>query len=244
MLKSTIRNIFSILGYSIKKNKINKQFRTEDNDSMLAGLYRIKNLGIQPSTIIDIGAAQGTWTQKALNVWPSAKFELIEPLIEQQQILKNLKIEHSNIDYYMAAAGENKGEITMNVSIDLDGSGIYGEDSANARKVSILRIDDLCNERPGDFFLKLDTHGYEIPILKGALKTLKNTSVLVIEVYGFFVSPTGLLFNQLSTYLDDLGFRLIDIVDIMRRPGDQAFWQADAFFIRKDHPVFTNNSYA
>ena len=69
-------------------------------------------------------------------------------------------------------------------------------------------------------------------------------SLLVIEVYGFYVSPTCLLFNQLTTYLDGFGFRLIDMVDIMRRPGDQAFWQCDAFYIRKDHPVFANNSYA
>ena len=59
-----------------------------------------------------------------------------------------------------------------------------------------------------------------------------------MEVYGFKISPTCLVFHEMSDYSSQLGFKLIDIVDIMRRPGDQVFWQADAFYIRKDHPVF------
>jgi hypothetical protein len=65
----------------------------------------------------------------------------------------------------------------------------------------------------------------------------------VIEVYGFHISPTCLIFHELSAELDKLGFRLIDIVDIMRRPDDNAFWQCDAFFIKNDHPIFLSNSY-
>jgi len=80
--------------------------------------------------------------------------------------------------------------------------------------------------------------------LKGAVQALRNTQLLIIEVYGFKISPTCLIFQQFANYMDNLGFQLVDIVDTMRRPGDQAFWQCDAFFIRKEHPVFQNNSYA
>jgi hypothetical protein len=33
-------------------------------------------------------------------------------------------------------------------------------------------------------------------------------------------------------------------VDIMRRPGDELFWQCDFFFLRSDHSYFKRNSYA
>jgi hypothetical protein len=45
-------------------------------------------------------------------------------------------------------------------------------------------------------------------------------------------------------YMDNLGYRLFDIVDIMNRPTDKAFWQCDAFFIKKDNPVFQTNTYS
>jgi FkbM family methyltransferase len=242
LLKSVLRGFFSRLGYTLQKK--NPSVITADSQSSMAeGLKRMKTLGISPATIIDIGAAQGTWTEKALAYWPASNYILVEPLMEQQATLQELKRLHPNIDFHLAVAGETAGETWLNISDDLDGSGVYGFESPNTRKVPVLRIDDICKDLSGDFLIKLDTHGYEVPILKGASSALQRTSLLIIEVYGFYISPTCLLFNQLSSYLEDLGFRLIDIVDTMRRPGDKAFWQADAFFIRKDHPVFANNNY-
>jgi len=244
MIKGIIKRFLASQGYSL--NRVSDKQSGPGDDTMIAGLRRIKKLGINPSTIVDIGAAQGTWTVKALSVWPSSKYELVEPLTEQVKWLEGLKNSqsHARIDYHLAVAGEQVGEIWMNVSDDLDGSGIYGDQCSNGRKVPVLKIDDITINRSGDFFLKLDTHGFEIPILKGSANTLKNTAVLVIEAYGFHVSPTAILLDQLIAYLDELGFRLFDIVDIMRRPGDHAFWQCDAFFIRKDHPVFEKSTYA
>jgi hypothetical protein len=83
-----------------------------------------------------------------------------------------------------------------------------------------------------------------VPILKGAANTLKNTDVLIIEVYGFHVSPTCLLFHELTQYLSELGFRLFDIVEVMRRSKDNAFWQADAVYLKTTNRVFADNRYA
>ena len=239
IIKSILRKALSSRGYNIYKRDIIPC----NQKSMSAGLERMKLLNIYPDTIIDVGAAQGTWTEKALILWPSAKYELVEPLIEQTAILNELKSKYSNINYHSAVAGEEPGETWLNVSSDLDGSGIYGIKGRSARKVPIITIDEIVKNTSGTIMIKLDTHGYEVPILKGSVEALKRTSLLVIEVYGFFVSPTCLLFHELSAYLDKLGFRMIDLVDIMRRPGDQAFWQADAFFIRKENAVFERNSY-
>jgi len=211
---------------------------------MTAGLRRLNQIAISPDIIIDLGAAQGFWTEKSLTVWPGAKYELVEPLIEQLSSLTELKKKHPKIDFHMAVAGESAGEIGLNVSPDLDGSGVYEETNENARKVPVVMIDEIVRKSHGTILLKFDTHGYEVPILNGAKESLKRVTAIVMEVYGFKISPTCLVFQEMSDYLDKLGFKMVDIVDLIRRPGDQVFWQADAIYIRKDNPVFEKNSYA
>ena len=240
IISSLIRKTLNSAGYTVYKTDMG----SHDPGSMAAGLERISKLGIQPGTVVDLGAAQGTWTEKALKIWPAANFELVEPLSEQTGVLDRLKARHPNVGYHLAVAGEVTGETFLNVSPDLDGSGVYGEQAGNARKVPVITIDEIVRGKPGKILIKFDTHGYELPILKGAGEALKRTELLIIEVYGFPISPTCLLFHELSAYLDSVGFRLVDIVDVVRRPGDEAFWQADAFYLRKDHPVFQKNSYA
>jgi FkbM family methyltransferase len=99
-------------------------------------------------------------------------------------------------------AGNDVQSIKFSVSNDLDVSGVYGNDAPNRREVRSFRIDDIVKDETGSLLIKLDTHGYEIPIFEGALKALKKTEVLIVEVYGFHVSSTGLLFHNLSSYLE------------------------------------------
>lgn len=242
ILKSTIKKGLNRLGYNLAKIKPNKKMDKETN-TMSSALERLKNLGIDPKCIVDVGAAKGSWTKLAIQNWPEATYELIEPLIEQKNNLSTLRSMYTNVNYYQAVAGEMPGHIPFSVSNDLDGSGVYGEGSDNIRHVQVITVDEICKEKSGPFMIKLDTHGYEIPILKGAKEALSNTDALVIEVYGFYVSPTGKLFHELSVFLYELGFRLVDIVDIMRRPKDKAFWQADAFYLKEANPIFEENSY-
>jgi FkbM family methyltransferase len=238
IIKSIIKATLNRAGYEI----YSKIPSSGNSESMKAALQRLKLKGINPSCIIDIGAAQGTWTEKAIEYWPKSSYQLIEPLHEQKQVLDEFKKKHANINYHLAVAGEERGETYLNVTEDLDGSGVYGGQSGNSRKVPVITIDDIASVG-NSFLIKLDTHGYEVPILKGAVKTLPHTEALIIEVYGFRISPTCLLFHELSSYLDTVGFRLVDIVDIMRRRKDSAFWQADAIYIRKNHSLFLDNRY-
>ncbi len=243
MIKSLIKKIISTTGYGLYKINKRENIVQYDGNLMIAGLQRMKNIGIDPTLVVDVGAAQGKWSENLLGLWPAANYHLIEPLFENISHLDKLKKSHSNIKFHLAVAGEGEGNIELFVSDDLDGSGIYGIKGEKTRVVPMTSIDTIVKHEK-DILIKLDTHGYEVPILKGAEKTLKNTILLVIEVYGFRISPSCLLFHEITAYLDNLGFRLIDLVDIMRRPGDQVFWQADAFYVRKEHPVFNKVSYA
>ena len=245
-LKNILKGIIGITGFEIRKkprSTVPKLPHSIEKGTMGFALSRLKNLGINPSTIIDVGAASGSWTKQAIMHWPKATYHLIEPLEEQFGRLQKLQEKYKGIKIHAGVAGEVKNKVNFSVTGDLDGSGVYGDNAENVRQVDVYPIDELVGSQGTNFLIKLDTHGYEIPILKGASGTLKKTDALIIEVYGFYVSPTAILFHEISDYLMKIGFRLYDIVDVMRREKDQAFWQADAVYLKSDHPVFSDNRY-
>jgi len=92
--------------------------------------------------------------------------------------------------------------------------------------------------------IKLDTHGFEVPIIEGATKTLEDTQFLVIETYNFILkTEESLKFNEMCDYLEKKGFRVIDIAEPLYRPFDQSLWQLDIFFIRDDRDAFKTLRY-
>lgn len=215
-------------------------------NKMSSGLMRCKNRGFTPTTIIDVGAAEGKWTLDAMKIWDNSNFVLFEPLKERDKDMDIIAATHRNCFVVKAGAGDKKGQINFYVTEDLDGSGIADNGTgADKRIINITTIDDEIGRLAldGPFLLKLDTHGYEVPIIEGALSTLKETELCVIECYGFQIAPKSLLFWEMCQYMDLKGFRLIDIVDVMHREKDKAFWQCDAFFAPKHHESFKYSTY-
>jgi FkbM family methyltransferase len=213
--------------------------------TMQAALERAAARGLDIGTVVDIGAASGRWTRKALPLFPDARFLLLEPLEEHRAELDALHREHSRTDFLIAAAGDTAGEAALTVAPDLDGSGIYDRASPAARKVPLVTLDSVLRERglPGPYLLKFDTHGYEVPILAGAAATLRETALIVMEVHNFQLTARSLRFHEMCAHLETLGFRCADVADINLRPKDKLLWQADFFFLPKTSPLFAYPAY-
>lgn len=248
-LKRLIQKLLHSIGYEIRRMPyVTTPYSNQviEQGSMRAGLLRSLERGVRPATVIDIGAAQGTWSTSAAGIFSEANFVLIEPLYERKDDLLHLQARESRFHVVNAAAGPVCGELNLYVTRDLDGTGIADNGTnATLRTVPMTTID--CEiERlrlPGPFLLKLDTHGYEVPILRGAEKILQESSLVVIECYGFRIAPQSLYFWEMCELMLNYGFRLIDIVDVLRRPKDSAFWQLDAFFVPIDVEVFQTSTY-
>jgi hypothetical protein len=91
--------------------------------------------------------------------------------------------------------------------------------------------------------VKLDVHGVEIPILNGAVETLKQTNVLVIEAYNFNLIDSAVPFWDLCQHMLVLGYRPLDVFDVLYRELDRAFWQFDLLFVKSDLPLFRDLRY-
>jgi FkbM family methyltransferase len=213
--------------------------------TMHGALQRAAARGLDVRTVVDIGAASGRWTRKTLPLFPDARFLLLEPLEEHRAELSALQREHPRIDFLIAAAGGSVGEAALTVAPDLDGSGIYDDNSPTARKVPLVTLDSALRERalPGPYLLKFDTHGFELPILAGAAETLRETALIVMEVYNFQLTARSLRFHEMCAHLDTLGFRCADVADVSLRPRDKLLWQADFFFLPKTSPLFAYPAY-
>ena len=202
--------------------------------------------GISPTTIIDVGAAEGKWSLLAKRYWNKSNYILFEPLEERKSILENICKLNPGFYFVNKGAGERMGQSDFYITKDLDGSGI-SDNNLNTikRKINLTSIDEEIQRMnlKGPYIIKLDTHGYEVPILEGSKQVMQNTQLLIIECYGFRLSQNTLFFWEMCDYLKEKGFRPIDVVDVSLRKRDNAFWQCDIFFIPDNSEIFMSNTY-
>lgn len=218
--------------------------RTAHHFDLEGLLARARQRGVAPRTVIDVGASDGIWSLRAHRHFPEAKYLLFEPLSERRAALEALRARRG-FDFVPAAAGATHESIVFNVDPALDGSGIAAPGATDTREVPVATVDGAVAERGlvAPYLLKLDTHGYELPVLMGAIQVLANTELLIVEAYNFKLTPDCLRFHELCTWLEVRGFRCCDLADPMRRPGDGAFWQMDLAFAKADDPMFASNRY-
>jgi len=224
-----------------------------------AAMHRILKIVKGIRTVIDIGASNGCWTQSTMRFFPDAFFLLIEANQHHEAELKNFSRNHNNVDYIISAAGDRVGYINFDKSDPFGGlaSDLPIEEfkqhnlqatqplkSENYIKIPVTTVDNEINRRKCSppFFLKLDVHGYELPILNGAKEILRDTLLVQIETYNFNLTIDSLRMHETIGYFENQGFRLLDICDPLHR-RDGAFWQIDLFFIPKTHAVFSSNTY-
>lgn len=247
-MKEIIKSIFSLIGLQVsRKQAPGSTYDYFRNEMMIRGLDHAKQRGLKVNTIVDVGAAEGSWSLSAAELWPDVNYVLFEPLKERKELLEQLVFKNKKFHFVPAAAGREKGQLNFHVSGDLDGSGIAEgvKGITTIRPVNVTSIDIEIKklQLKGPYIIKLDTHGFEVPIIEGCSVIMNDISLLIIECYGFQIAKDSLLFWEMCRYLNEKGFRLIDIIDVINRPKDHAFWQCDAFFVPAHLDLFKDNSY-
>ena len=243
-LVRTLKAFINRLGYHIDK--------IDRNSLTMAGGLERSSKHVSPKSFIDVGASDGRWTELAMQFFPNSYYILIEAQEGHRKSLEHFQSKNKKTSICIAAAGDSEGEIYFDAS-DLH-AGLASKEklATNCITVPVTTIDIQVerNKLEPPFCIKLDTHGFEIPILEGAKKTLMKADLLIIEVYNFQIvqndedaSQNSLRFYELCLYLDRKGFYCADLVDIMRRKKDDMLWQMDMFFYRKENVVFGSNSY-
>lgn len=240
MLKSLIQALLAPLGV-----KLVRLGGPADRSTMANGLRALARRGHTVNTVVDIGASTGIWSDRLMPHFPDSRYLLIEAQPVHEPALREYCRRHPNAEYVLAAAGEKRGQIFFDASDPFSGQASPTARTAAHVPVPVTTVDAEVAARSlrGPYLLKFDTHGFEVPILRGAAETLARTEVIIMECYNFRISPECLTFDEMCGYLGERGFRCIDLLEPMYRLHDGAFWQMDLVFVRGDRPEFSYNGY-
>lgn len=245
MIKRTIGKTLNKVLQIFDLRLVRQSQYLSDSLSFDAVFERLKLKNIKFNTVIDIGASDGCWTRKIRKHFPDSFCYMIEANHFHEQSLIQFVENNKNCAYKLAAAADFVGEINFDDSDPWTGVASHQQDNKNTSRVISTTVDEevVAEALKGPFLLKLDTHGFEIPIFNGACETLTKTNVIIVETYNYDVTNDSLRFWEMCDFLVQKGFRPIDLMEPMFRPKDKSFWQVDLVFIRAERPEFQSNSY-
>lgn len=199
----------------------------------------LKRSGFAPKHIWDVGANRGNWTRVAIDYFPDAEYTLIEPQDELKAHVQHLIRSGYNLRWINAGAGNLAGTLPLYIAT-LDRSSSF-LDIPRIREGAVQRLEipmRTLNEirttfsLPTPNMLKIDAEGLDLKVLEGATDLLGRTEIVLAEgSIGQldFENTAGTLIGV----MDDYGYRLIDITDVLRSPNNDALWLCEfAFLLR------------
>jgi len=212
-------------------------------------LYQYVYCGFIPSFTLDVGAANGEWSNTMQQIIPDSDFFMVEANPHQKDSLAS-----RNIPFQIALVSDKNENITMYMSDNKKSAGnsMFQENSNHKFEPTVMpaySIDHIIqtNNLPTIKLLKLDVQGAELKALRGALSALSNIEVIFLEVqvHNFNHGAPGLL--PISLFLNQLDFELYDVFGLnhidrvgrnknVKMPNGGAFRfliQMDVVFVKK-----------
>jgi FkbM family methyltransferase len=205
----------------------------ESPDSAKNGEYRLLDLlASQCAAFVDVGANVGNWTEHFLQVRP-AKGILFEPSKRCADLLTQ-KFNGKPVTVRNVAVGDRSGSMQFveeeNLSEASASVQTYtaSEHPGNAviREIPMVTLDqELASVDFNIDFLKIDTEGYDLKVIKGAESVLRQGRIRFIQFeYNSHWVGTGSSLKEAKAFLENLGFDLLLIRSTGLHPLDYRFW--------------------
>ena len=179
----------------------------------------LKNLDVK--IIIDVGSNKGQFILLVENFFNCQKIYSIEPIKEVLEIQKKFFKNKKNIFYYNCGLGEKKSINNFFITRRIDSSSFLQTNKAillnndykikDQRKIKINTLDELMKNKNfnSPTLLKIDVQGYELKVLKGAIKTLKKIKYIIIETSKTEIYANQALHKNVINFLEKNNFKII-----------------------------------
>lgn len=204
-------------------------------------LRRLREQGLNPEIVIDVGASTGVWSWTASTIFPKARFVLVDPMTSQYDEGAR-RFYHGALpgcEVVEAALSDHCGHVDMLVSNDLYGSSLLKVDETLRNKtttrVTLLTLDELARRISlrGSTLLKIDVQFAEHLVLAGGRNFIpRHVDALVLELTLQREHPQAKTYREMLDLMEQLGYELLDETDGWRSPKDGRLEQKDSVFVR------------
>jgi FkbM family methyltransferase len=193
------------------------------------------------STIVDIGAHEGVWSDAALKVLAPRQLIAVEPNPASVQRLQHRLRAYEGVSVHQCAVGATRQRVEMHVTRGSNFSSLlrplasvsafYGEAVLPERvePVEVKPLDDLLADIEEISLLKIDVQGSELGVFQGGARALERTRVILIEAVFAPHYEGDLSFFDLDRELRQRDFALYSLAPPFYARDGRALW-SDAVY--------------
>jgi FkbM family methyltransferase len=196
--------------------------------------------------VFDVGAYDGDTSKIYLARFPSSHIYCFEPVGDTFHHLQENFKGNARVDCYKLALGSSKSKGKMVLQGSPDSFFLLGQskespmnNSVATESVDIVTLDEFCHNKRIDHinYLKIDTEGGDLDVLKGAVKMLTEQRIDLVEVEaGMNPSNTRHApFEALKEFLESHRYFLFGIYQQVNE------WATREPHLRRTDPIFISH---
>lgn len=244
-MKKIIQKVLKLFGYRLVNINSLKSYKKElknhlSKESMISTVFNLfKEVGFEPTHILDIGANHGTWTREVLKYYPDSKYTLVEPQEWLKESFSDL-LKNDKIQFLPIGAGKENGYFNFTL-VDRDDSCSFGYTEVQAKdsgfkqvNVEVKTINQIVQESsfPKPDLIKIDAEGLDLEVIQGASDLFGITEVFLIEAAVNCKSFDNSVMKVI-VYMESIGYKLFDITDLNRPFEKKVLWLMELVFVKK-----------
>jgi FkbM family methyltransferase len=157
------------------------------------------------SSLVDVGAKDSQYPkEEALQ----CEYHLFEPNIQHFNNLYTMYADNKKVFLSNIALGDKRGQVSYYPDSESINPRFFGKETVI--NINQNTLDNYCEKMDIHRinFLKIDTEGHELNVMKGANKILQNTDYVLFE-YGGTYPDAGITFAEVYQILFEKGFKYI-----------------------------------
>jgi FkbM family methyltransferase len=171
-------------------------------------------------SFLDIGANVGSFAMSIRNTFPDIEMFLIEANPFCDNALRN-----TGIPYQVVCLSDKEQEVKFffeDNNFQGTGASYYIEKTIHYSKKNFTTIqtkllDDVIFSNFGNYkkfdFIKMDTQGSELDILRGAKKTADHAKYILIETSLVEYNENAPLQDEVFKYMNSIGFKPVELIE-------------------------------
>lgn len=238
-----INTFFFKTSWAEKKILLKDNLFTPGDENILRVIRSIKkiNPNSKNTTIIDIGAFNGETSVQFAKAFPQSNILAFEANPETFPIAKKNCDRYKNITVLNHALSDKNEVLDFHITNNSVSSSLnelydtadYHDELKIKNKVQVdAKTLDEFSDLENILLIKIDTQGHELHVINGAVKTLKKTDFVLVEMANHSLYKSGCQYYEVDEALRKNNFELLDIIVTYRKNGMEVS-EYDAVYINK-----------